>query len=235
MDLNSNITNNLMNSVIKGRISGSDGATECTAVTARQKVEQWQGDGQYVVANAGAYDALGLNHLRGLIQSRVIGAAYKLGSTEDLGAIYDFASSDQIRLIVSLDTNRAIRDNKSFRNETGNSIRPLYDWGTRASMLALQSIRSSHDLVDFITKHGPGACNICGDDSCWHSDKTYSVASTGADLTIVKSLNQTTKDQYGDSAFHVVNEGEGAFFDQVLNSQISTSALVRRVKMDRSH
>lgn len=234
MDLNSSLTNSFIKSSIEGRISGFSGGAECVAVAARRKVEQWHSDGQYVVANAGAYDALGLNHLRGLIQARIIGAAHKLGSTEDINAIYDLASSDQIRLIVSLDTNEAIRNNKSFRPETGDSIRPLFDWDTRASMLALQSIRSGHNLIDFITKHGPGACNICGDDSCWHSDETYSVASTGADLTIVKSLNQVTRDRYNDRDFHIVDESEGAFFDRVQYSQISTSALVRRVKLDRN-
>jgi len=234
MDFNPNITKNFLDLSVDSRISGEEKNAECTDTLAKQKVNEWQKEGSFVVANAGAYDGLGLNHLRGLTQARLIGAAYKIGSLNDLSAVYDLASSDEIRLIVSLDTNEAIRENKSFRSESGGSIRPLFDWETRARMLALQSIRSSTYLVDYITKHGPGACEVCDNDSCSHSNVTYNVASSGADLTIVKSLKQVTIDTYKNSKFHIIDENDGAFFDKVLGAQISTTALVKRVKKDRS-
>lgn len=232
MHVDARITGDFIGANISDRIVGFGSDSDCTASVTTKKVESWQGEGAYVVANAGAYDALGLNHIRGLTQARIIGAAYSIGSVEDLPAIYDLASSDAIRLLVSLDTNDAIRENKSFKDVSGNSVRPILDWDTRARMIGLQSIRSKHDLVDFVTKHGPGACTVCEGESCWHSDVSFSVASTGADLTIVKSLNPGLADRYGADRFHIIDESEGAFFDKVLDSQISTSALVRRVKKD---
>lgn len=205
----------------------------CTAELTRDRVIKWQELGAFVVANAGAYDVLGLNHIRGLIQARIIGAAYRIGSLEDLNAVYDLAVSDEIRLLVSLDTNEAIEENKSFKKENGGSARPLLDWETRAKMLALQAISGKHDLVDFITKHGPSACNFCDNESCCHSYKTYNIASSGADLTIIKSPNQVAFSRHPSSRFHVINENDGAFFDNVLDSQISTTALVKRARKDK--
>lgn len=233
MRIDPDISNNFIASRIDNRIIGVDGQNGCTGVMTIRKVKEWHEAGSFVVANAGAYDSLGLNHMRGLIQARIIGAAYKIGSLENLSEVYDLASSDEIRLIVSLDTNEAVRDNKSFSAASGNSARPLYDWETRAKMLALQSFSSEHNLVDYVTKHGPNACIVCEHDSCSHSDTTYNIASSGADLTIVKSLDAAVSNRYPNNSFHVINENEGAFFDRVLNSQISTTALVKRVKEDR--
>lgn len=231
MAFDSAITNRFIANNTELRISNLDDG--CTAEVAKQKVSEWHGMGAFVVANAGAYDILGLNHLRGLTQARILGAAYRLGSFEDLNAIYDLASSDDIRLILSLDTNAAITENKSEKLIGGGSIRPSLDWQTRAMMLALQAIAGKHDMVDFITRHGPNSCQDCRNETCWHSSKTYNVASTGANLTVVKSLNENTRNRYPESVFHVIDENDGAFFDKVLDSQISTSALIKRVRQDK--
>jgi hypothetical protein len=231
MTFDSAITNRFISKNTETRISNLDDG--CTAEVARHKVAEWHKTGAFVVANAGAYDILGLNHLRGLTQARIIGAAYKLGDFENLSAIYDLASSDEIRLILSLDTNEAITENKSKKSIGGGSIRPSLDWQTRATMLSLQAVAGKHDMVDFITRHGPNSCRDCQDETCWHSDKTYNVASTGADLTVVKSLSESTRNRYPENTFHVVDESDGAFFDKVLDSQISTSALIRRVRQDK--
>lgn len=231
MAFDSAVTNRFIANHVEPRVT--DVNAGCTAEIARQKVAEWHKLGAFVVANAGAYDILGLNHLRGLIQARIIGAAYKLGGSENYGDIYELAASDEIRLLVSLDTNAAITENKSRQLASGGSVRPSLDWKTRAAMLALQAIGGHHDLVDFITQHGPDACTACPDESCWHSDKTYNVASTGADLTVVKLLNPLMRERYPDSTFHVIDESDGAFFDKVLDSQISTSALIRRVRQDK--
>lgn len=231
MTFDSAVTNRFIANHTEDRIDSLDDG--CTAEKSQQKVSEWHKVGAFVVANAGAYDILGLNHLRGLTQARIIGAAYKLGDFQDLSAIYDLASSDEIRLILSLDTNEAIAENKSKKAIGGGSIRPSLDWQTRATMLALQAVGGKQNMVDFITRHGPSACQFCPNDTCWHSDKTYNVASTGADLTVVKSLNPATRELYSDSVFHIIDESDGAFFDKVLDSQISTSALIRRVRQDK--
>ena len=228
MKVEAAITNSFIADSIRDRVIDADDG--CIADQTKEKVSEWHRNGSFVVANAGAYDVLGLNHLRGLMQARIIGAAYALGSTEDLTALYDLASSSALRLLVSLDTNEAISENKSFLEQTGLSVRPILDWQTRSTTLALQSMGGKHNLVDFITKHGPSACTVCGNESCPHSSETYNVASSGADLTIIKVYSPDTFSTYPYSQFHVINEQEGAFFDKVLDAQISTTALVRRIK-----
>ncbi len=230
MSIESQLTNHFMNLTVQNRIVE---AGVCVADQTSERVKSWQENGHFVVANAGAFDVLGLNHLRGLMQARIIGAAYRLGGASSPGMIYALASSDEIRLVVSLDTNEAIADNKAFREAHGSSPRPLLDWETRARTLALQAFGGKHDLVDLITRHGPNACSECDADSCVHSSTTYNIASSGADLTIIKSHDRPTFERYPDNLFHVIDETDGAFFDAVLDSQISTTALVKRARMER--
>lgn len=233
MEINTRLTNDFILGSIDHRIVNLTDDEKCTADITKSRVAAWQAEGGFVVANAGAYDILGLNHLRGLMQARIIGAAYKLGSVEKPEEVYELASSDEIRLVVSVDTNGAIAENKSFKETSGASIRPILDWETRAKMLALQSFGGRHDLVDFVTKHGPNACPVCTDESCAHSSDVYSVASSGANLTVIKAHNQATFDRHPDSHFHVIDEMEGAFFDRILDSKISTTALVKRIRMQK--
>jgi hypothetical protein len=221
------ITNNYIEASVRGRITPYG---ECVSSAAQRQVVGWQETGSFVVANAGGYDMFGLNHLRGLIQARIIGAAYKLGenSLDSPSDVYDLAASDEIKMIVSVDTNQAIHNGKSFRSESGSIERPVLDWDTRARMIALQAFGSSCNLVDFITRHGPQACSICNG-GCVHEKRTYSVASTGADLTVVKSISEQTQ-LHPDSLFHVIDEADGAFVDRLLCSRISTTALIKYIK-----
>ena len=69
MAFDSVITNRFIANNIETRISNLDEG--CTAEVARQRVAVWHQMGAFVVANAGAYDILGLNHLRGLTQARI--------------------------------------------------------------------------------------------------------------------------------------------------------------------
>lgn len=203
---------------------------ECTAEVTANKVDTWQQDGSFVVANAGGYDAMGLNHIRGLIQARIIGAVHRLGEGAKKRDVFDLAVSDEIRLLVSVDTNGAIEESKSFKSEGGHAVRPLFDWSTRAATLALQGIGGRHDLVDFVTKHGPEACVVCQNETCAHSSKTFNIAESGADLVVIKQADGATFNRYPNASFHVIDETEGAFIDRLLGEQISTSALVRRIK-----
>ncbi len=229
MKVNFDITNTFINDSTSDRIVES-GNEICTTEQTKARVAEWQSQGKFVVANGGAYDILGLNHLRGLVQAKIIGAAHMLGSTDNRDELYDLATSDEIKLVVSLDANDAIAENKSLKEHSGGAIRPILDWKTRARMLALQGIGGKGYLVDFITKHGPHSCSVCPEESCHHSSKVYNVASNGADLTIIKAINQATFDRHPDSKFHVIDENSGAFSDELLNGVISTTALVKRVR-----
>lgn len=234
--VNSEFVTSFIDQQLRERIVGHDWASEgCTAEITAKKVDAWQQNGSFVVANAGGYDAMGLNHIRGLVQARIIGAVHQLGEGAKVNDVFELASSDEIRLLVSVDTNRAIEENKSFKPEGKYTVRPLLDWNTRAATLALQAIGGRHDLVDFVTKHGPGACTVCKNETCSHSSKTFNIAESGADLVVIKQADRTTFNRYPNTSFHVIDEAEGAFIDRLLGEQISTSALVRRIKGKENH
>lgn len=223
----SRLTNDFIESVVRERM-----ATDlvCVSEGVRSKVAAWRKAGAFVVGNAGAYDIMSVNHIRGLAQARILGAMYSLGEGSTDEDVYELASSDDIKLVVSLDTNAALEENKSWQDFSGGSIRPVLDWNTRAVMLAMQSFGGSHNMVDFVTRHGPGACGVCLTGDCLHENENYSVASAGVDVVVVKSGSDRIKELYPRSRFHIIDEQEGAFFDTVLCSQISTSAIVRRIR-----
>lgn len=233
MATNAELTNCFIDLSIQDRIVNYSEQTQCTADATIDRVAMWQRAGSFVVANAGGFDSMGLNHLRGLIQARIIGATYKLGEDASPSEIYELASSDEIRLLVSVDTNGAIEQNKSFKVQTALAIRPLLDWRTRARTLALQGMGGKRNLVDYITKHGPHACPVCENEGCNHSSKTFNIAASGADVVVLKSLNPETVTRYQETSFHEIDETEGAFHDDVLCGQISTSALIRRIQQER--
>lgn len=213
----------------------SDG---CIETTTKNKVKQWHELGAFVVGNAGGYDILTLNHLRGLVQARIIGATHKLMESDDNPKekdVLELAGSDEIRLLLSLDTNEAIMENKSFLEVGGNSIRPVLDWKTRAGMLALQTFGNQVNLVDFITAHGPNACAACENNNCWHSNKKYSVATTGVDLTVLKDGKgaDDTIARLPEKKFYKIREDSLAFSDDLLDGQISTSAIIKRIRKER--
>lgn len=232
------ITQDFMEKNVNSRIyDSSDG---CIATATRNKVEQWHKMGAYVVGNAGGYDILTINHLRGLTQARIIGATYKLMECNDNPKekdILELAGSDGIKLLVSLDTDEAIAENKSFSKIGGNSIRPVLGWKTRAGMLALQAFGNQINLVDFITAHGPNACPTCGGKNCWHSSVKYSVATTGVDLTVLKDGKgaDDTVARLPEKNFYKIREDDLAFSDNLLGGQISTSAIIKRIRKEREN
>ncbi len=229
METNAELTNNFINQSINNRIVNWTGEDKCTAEATSTLVDTWHRTGSFVVANAGGYDSMGLNHLRGLMQARIIGAIHLLGGEGSVNDIYELASSEDIRLLISLDTNDALEENKSYKANGAYSVRPLLDWDTRARTLALQGFGGGRELVDFITKHGPLACSVCVAESCNHSSKTFNIADSGADLIVLKDINTDQLANYPNTSFHVIEETEGAFHDKLLGGQISTSALVRRI------
>lgn len=232
MKISSETTSRFINSTTQHRISSDQ---LCVADEVQTIVSEWQANGSFVVGNAGAYDILSVNHVRGLIQARLVGAVYMLEalgqdpykSAEDL---YSVAGSSDIKLLISLDTNDALQENKSMKESSGGAVRPVLDWNTRALMLSFQVFGCTRNLVDFITRHGPQACSFCKKGECLHESKEYSVASTGVDLTVAKDYKQVSLDRYSDRKFYIINEEDGAITDRVLCGQISTSAIIRRIR-----
>lgn len=232
MKISSETTSRFISSTTQHRIASDQ---LCVADEAQAVVSEWRSDGSFVVGNSGAYDILSVNHVRGLIQARLVGAIYMLEALgqdpyESVENLYTAAGSSDIKLLVSLDTNSALQENKSMKESSGGAIRPVLDWDTRALMLSFQAFGCTRNLVDFITRHGPQACNFCEEGECLHESKEYSVASTGVDLTVAKDRKQASLDRYSDREFYIINEEDGAITDRVLCGQISTSAIIRRIR-----
>ena len=222
--------------------SGTADEKGCTHENALKVVNRWKNEGAFVVANAGAFDLLGLNHIRGLIQCRVIGAMCLLGLDDIIedkktaSHVFDVAASNRIKLLVSIDTNKAVEDNKSRTENNGGAIKPILDWSTRAMMVASQSMPIPYsDLrrpsVDYITRHGPESCAEHGDDMCWHEDSAFSIASILPDLLVLKNSSEigSTLDKYSVGVVQI-DEHYDAFTDPLLDDQVSSSATIRRIR-----
>jgi hypothetical protein len=230
-------------------ISSTGGDRECSFLETQRTMQLWKGFNKLTVFNAGAFDLLGLNHVRGLVQCRAIGAMSLLGieKVEDEGdyqAVHRVAASDQIRLMVTVDTNSALEDGKSRRPDKGNAPKPTLDWSTRAAMLAVQSIPMPGyeyrvNLVDCITRHGPGCCGVCTAGACTNEDNALMAVALQPDLVIVNTGSRQTIDdltsckQDGllpNTELVAIDERVEAYSDSVLGGIVSTTAIIKRVR-----
>jgi len=97
--------------------------SECTYVQSKEKISNWKQMDNFVVANGGTFDILSLNHVRGLVQCRILGAMSIIGINEldhnstIANEVYKLATSDELKIIVSIDTNEAVETNKSKKPE----------------------------------------------------------------------------------------------------------------------
>ena len=73
MKISSETTSRFISSTTQHRIASDQ---LCVADEAQAVVSEWRSDGSFVVGNSGAYDILSVNHVRGLIQARLVGAIY---------------------------------------------------------------------------------------------------------------------------------------------------------------
>jgi len=222
---------------------------ECSLAQAQRKVQTWGKLGQFTVFTAGAYDLLGINHIQGLVQCRMLGAMSKLGietitTKEHYRATHQLAASDSIRLLVTMDTNRALEEGKSRRADKGNAPKPTLDWKTRASMLAIQSMPQPDyagriNLVDYITRHGPGCCDTCIPGTCANEDNARMAVDLQADMVVVNTgSTQTIADlskykmdgQLPTTELVTIDERVGAFSDPILGSIVSTTSIINRIR-----
>lgn len=239
----------LMRQDFESRITGFADRTECVLEDAQQKMQRWKEAGSFTVFNAGAFDILGLNHILGLTQCRLLGAMSMLGiekleEERDVQRVHLVAASTQIRLMVTVDTDQALEEGKSRRAEKGNAPKPTLSWNTRAAMLAAQSIlQSDHtqriNLVDYITRHGPQCCAVCSSGTCTNEDNARMAVALQPDLVVVNSgslrtvadLTEYKKDgRLPDTELVAINEDSGAFTDPILGGTISTTAIINRIR-----
>ncbi len=222
---------------------------ECAEEETARKMHTWQELGKFSVFTAGAYDLLQLNHTLGLVQCRALGAMAlleieKIRTELDKQEVHRLAASEDLALMVTLDTNRALEEGKSRRADKGGAPKPTLEWQTRAMMLAVQSLPTPDytkriNLVDYITRHGPDCCGVCEDGTCVNEDNAQMAVSLQPGMVVVNSTSrQTIADltRYKKEGLlpntHLVEfeEQEGAYHDAVLEGQISTTSIINRIR-----
>jgi hypothetical protein len=221
----------------------------CSSDDAAQQMNAWRADGHFTVFTAGTYDILTLNHILGLVQCRVLGAMSlldleKIETKKDQQLIHGIAASDSIRLMVTLDTNKALEDAKSRRPEKGSAPKPTMDWYSRAIMLAMQSIPSPgyearRGVVDYITRHGPGCCGACEPNECINEDNALMTVELQPDLVVVNSKSIGTLDdmaKYKEEGLlqttKVVSfvESDNEYYDPIIGGAVTTTSIIKRVR-----
>jgi len=221
----------------------------CTFETALDRIESWRQVGRFTVFNAGTYDMLTLNHVLGLVQCRTLGAMSLLGiskieTRQDQRIVHEIAASDSIHLMVTLDTNRALEENKSRRPEKGGAPKPTLDWHSRATMLAMQSIPSPgyearRSAVDYITRHGPDCCDACPDRTCVNNDNALMTVKLQPHLVVVNSESRgtvTDLERYKeggllpDTQIAIVVEQDNQYEDPILGGGVTTTSIIRRIR-----
>ena len=113
----------------------------------KHQVQTWRESGKTIVFNSGVYDLLHANHKTFLLHTKLAAIPYRWDNQEpdhidipwqevDLEERASYTrkvlSSDQIKLIVSVDGNMDVAERKGNRDENGNASRPFLDWSNRA-------------------------------------------------------------------------------------------------------
>jgi len=231
------------------RLTVTGANSDCSFEQAERKMKLWKRQGRFTVFSFGGFDILTPNHIRGLIQSRAIGAMCMLGiedvrTEEQYRQVHELAASDEIRLLVSIDTNRTLEEGKSRNPNKGGAPKPTLDWRTRATMVAAQSMPSPgykqrSNLADFITRQGWECCDSCKSVPCpseWH---TNIISGLEPNLVVVRDDLLSTISYLGErkvggllanTEVGLINEHEGAYTDPVLADVISTTAMIRHIR-----
>jgi hypothetical protein len=223
---------------------------ECPFEQAEDAINGWNDRDHFTVFTAGTFDLLTLNHKLGLTQCRLLGAKTVLGLTGELSeqnkkSAHAIATSDSIRLMVSLDTNEQLEAAKSRDPEKGGAPKPLLDWATRAAMLGSvaipipgnQSLR--RNSVDLITRHGIGCCSTCETGQCINRDNALMtvalqpsmvVVSGGSEKTIKDLYDYKRTGQLPRTEIAIMVEESLQYNDEVLQGAVSTSNIIRRAR-----
>lgn len=139
-----------------------------------QERHMWTELGAVTVLTSGVFDMLHPDHSGYLLHTKAQGAAElyrrnidekpwgKLHPTEQQEYTVEALSSNNLRLIVSVDGDKSVAARKGFKLDKGNAPRPIYAWNTRALQVASQSYINPRDpaggllpIVDAVTIHGP--------------------------------------------------------------------------------
>lgn len=139
--------------------------------------------------------------------------------------------------IVSTDGNRHVAERKGFNAEKGNSVRPIYDWETRARAVASVTVPTIHGnyvpVADMVTMHDPLDLDNTPHRSLYDlaaflKPDVWSVYSEPED--ILEAAPQDPRLQH--LAMVVIDNADNYFNDTLLKGRFSTSKIVKRIMED---
>ncbi len=245
------IVRNFIEQGYDSRIQQMDPNT-CSVQTAVEVMDQWRKLGAVTVFMAGTFDIPTPNHRLGLGEARLMAGALACGidysklreDTPDdvMWQVQNAAASPRVKLMVTLDTDEAVRQSKAFRPEKGDCPKPIFGWNTRAynlaSYTAPRNDGTGQSMVDFITSHGPDACKACGDD-CSSVDNALMVAALQPSLVVVNAQSTDTvktvteemqSGKLPNTLIGFTNEQNHQFVDDLIGGRVSGTSIVRRAR-----
>lgn len=198
---------------LTGRIMESKSPV-CNIQCVKDLVDQWKSQGYTTVFTAGVFDLFTLNHLLALYHYKMLGG-------------------DKSKLIVSIDTDLRVKNNKAFAHNKGNCTKPILSWRSRAMMVAKQSFKNTEPLVNLIVQHGDDTCTGV---RCTHDDDTSIVEYIKPDImTVASSSTNTIKivsksNLLNNTKIIIIKEADLAYEDYLIGTKISTTSIINRIK-----
>jgi ADP-heptose synthase, bifunctional sugar kinase/adenylyltransferase len=202
----------LFESDLDGRILKSD-LSFCDIDNLSKQVNRWRQAGDVIVFTAGVFDIFTINHLLGLYHYKILGGK-------------------RARLIVSIDSDERVHSSKAFREDKGNTVKPILSWESRSLMVAKQSFNNESVLVDVVTRHGTDTCSGI---RCPHDDNVDIAKYISPDIIVVTNTSLDTiqrleADADTRSKVIVINEEDLSYSDLYIDGKISTSGIIKRIK-----
>ena len=120
-----------------------------------ERRKQWAEDhSSTVIFTSGVYDLFHPNHMAYLLHTKAAGApvhyeksrvagdpSWEELSLERIGTLTKaYIQSGALKQIVGIRGDASVAATKGFRSDKGNSPRPIYDWDSRAVMMAHQTV-----------------------------------------------------------------------------------------------
>jgi hypothetical protein len=222
----------------------------CAVETAETVMAEWNEAGKTSVFMAGTFDIPTPNHRLGLAEARLMAGSLVCGidygtlneaPEHTLGEVQQAAASGIVKLMVTLDTDEGAASAKAFRPDKGDCPRPIFCWGTRAHNLASYTVPQgngiNYNMVDFVTNHGPNACQACT--NCVSRDNALMAAVLQPSLVVVNAASVNTMETILEekkqgrlpaTMIGITNEQDHQFVDKLLGGRVSGTAVVRRAR-----
>jgi hypothetical protein len=219
----------------------------------KDQIENWRLQGNTIIFTCGVYDLFHANHRTYLLHAKIAAAAYvwegsvatgdSLPHWQDLAAstrtnfTKDLLDADLLKLIVSVDGNMSVADRKGFSAEKGNTVRPVYDWTSRARDVLSAGYELEEGkaklIADAVTVHDNIQPELSKTPHCgviemadFIKPDVWSVFIESQD--IIDALHTTHKEKFRDIE-PILLPAHGFYHDKLLNGEIHSTTILGRV------